>query len=262
MLKNYFENKRIVLVGPSPHLIGKNYGEFIDDFDVVIRVNELGVVSEMAKDYGSRTDIAFLALHDISESIFLKMKEEVNYKSLKLVIHPGDEYNFDPISQTGKTKNTREYFKSLDLNVNFHHIEDPPYEERCKIFGCFPSTGSVSILEILKYNFTEFYICGFSFYTTKFSYSPKGMEYMRIPKVNQHKHNIRKSGHDTRQEVKILRQILKNYKNINGDYLFRKIILSKTNLYYEIRRFIIYYLNFDNYKNIIKKVIRRLNLEK
>ena len=85
---------------------------------------------------------------------------------------------------------------------------------------------------------------------------------MRIPKVNQHKHNIRKSGHDTRQEVKILRQILKNYKNINGDYLFRKIILSKTNLYYEIRRFIIYYLNFDNYKNIIKKVIRRLNLEK
>ena len=257
MLKNYFENKRIVLVGPSPHLIGKNYGAYIDSFDVVVRINELGVVPEMAKDYGSRTDIAFLALHDISQSIFLKMKEEVNYNSLKLVIHPGDEYNYDPINKRGKTKNIGEYFDALDLNVNFYHITNPPYEERCQIFGCFPSTGSVSILEMLNHNFTELYICGFSFYTTKFNYSPKGMEYMRIPKINQHNHNIRKSGHDTQQEVKVLRKILANYKNISGDYLFQRIIFSRTNLYYEVRRFIVYYLNFKNYKNIIKKAIRK-----
>ena len=45
MLKDYFENKRVIVVGPSPHLVGKNYGEFIDSFDLVVRINELGVIS-------------------------------------------------------------------------------------------------------------------------------------------------------------------------------------------------------------------------
>ena len=72
----YFDNKRIVLVGPSPHLIRKNLGKFIDSFDVVVRVNELGVVGEMSKDYGSRTDISFLTLTDESLPIYMKMKEE------------------------------------------------------------------------------------------------------------------------------------------------------------------------------------------
>ena len=75
MLGKYFDNKRIVLVGPSPHLIRKNLGKFIDSFDVVVRVNELGVVGEMSKDYGSRTDISFLTLTDESLPIYMKMKD-------------------------------------------------------------------------------------------------------------------------------------------------------------------------------------------
>tara|TARA_Y100000389_G_C17351154_1_gene458536 strand:+ start:340 stop:537 length:198 start_codon:yes stop_codon:yes gene_type:complete len=39
-----------------------------------------------------------------------------------------------------------------------------------------------SYFEILRYDFLELYICGFSFYTTKYRYSPKGMEYFSIPK--------------------------------------------------------------------------------
>ncbi len=258
MLGKYFDNKRIVLVGPSPHLIRKNLGKFIDSFDVVVRVNELGVVGEMSKDYGSRTDISFLTLTDESLPIYMKMKEEVNYDHLKAVVCPGDEYNYNPIAQSSKTQNVKEYFNSIDLNVDFFHIKTPTFEERCKIFECFPTTGSVTIYELLNHNYKELYICGFSFYTTKFRYSPKGMEYYRIPEKNQHKHNFRAPGHNIRQEIKVLKSITKNNSKINGDKLFRRIILSKTNLYYDIRRFIVYKLNFDNYKNIIKKLLRRL----
>tara|TARA_Y100000590_G_C15631160_1_gene981255 strand:- start:486 stop:1265 length:780 start_codon:yes stop_codon:yes gene_type:complete len=256
MLKDYFENKRVIVVGPSPHLVGKNYGEFIDSFDLVVRINELGVISGMAKDYGSRTDICFLTLTKDAVKIYSIMKEEVNLDSLKLVIHPRDEHNLNPLTMSGKTKNVKDYYKNLDIKVNFQHLEDPTFEKRCEIFGCFPSTGSLAIYEILKYNFSELFICGFSFYTTKYIYSPKGMEYYRIPKQNQHKHNFRWSGHDTEQEVKVLRKLIKKHNNIEGDYFFRKIILSKTVLYYKVRKFIVYKLNLDNYKNIIKIFFR------
>ena len=64
------------------------------------------------------------------------------------------------------------------------------------------------------------------------------------------------SGHDTRQEVIVLRKLIKNHKNINGDSYFQKIILSDTIFYYEVKRFINYNLNLDNYKNVIKKIFR------
>ena len=259
MLSTHFENKKIALVGPSPHLLGKNHGKFIDTFDLIIRINALGVVQEMEKDYGSRTDIAFMTLSQEAVEIYSKMKEEVNFEKLKLIIHPRDEYNFNPITKREKTMNVREYYKQLKLDIEFKHITEPTFEERCEIFKCFPGTGSLAIFELLRYDFLELYICGFSFYTTKYRYSPKGMEYFRIPKKNQHKHNYRQAGHDTRQEVKALRNLLRNNQNVHGDSFFSKIILSKTLTYYEIRRFIIYKLNFDNYKNIIKKIFRKKN---
>ena len=59
MDRNLFNNKRVALVGPSPHILGKNLGKFIDSFDTVVRVNEIGVINNLYKDYGSRTDVAF-----------------------------------------------------------------------------------------------------------------------------------------------------------------------------------------------------------
>ena len=57
MLKDLVKNKRVALVGPSPHILGKKQGSYIDSFDIVIRVNEFGIPSSLYEDYGSRTDI-------------------------------------------------------------------------------------------------------------------------------------------------------------------------------------------------------------
>ena len=42
MLPNeeYFVNKSVVIVGPSQSLKGSKQGEFIDSFDLVVRVNK------------------------------------------------------------------------------------------------------------------------------------------------------------------------------------------------------------------------------
>lgn len=38
--ERYFEGKRVVIVGPSPSLKGTKQSEFIDSFDIVVRVNK------------------------------------------------------------------------------------------------------------------------------------------------------------------------------------------------------------------------------
>ena len=262
MLENYIQGKKIIIVGPSPHLIGKQKGSFIDSFDTVIRVNEFGITPDLEKDYGSRTDISFLTLSEEAIQIYLQMKEDVNYENLKLIVHPRDEYNFNPLTNIREEINVKEYYKLLNLNVDFYQITEPSFKKRFDIFECFPSTGSLAMIEILNYKFSELYICGFSFYTTKYRYTPKGMEYFRIPKKNQHKHNFRQGGHNTRQEIKILKKYINKKDNIDGDKLFRKIILSKTNIYYELRRFYIYKINIDNFKNVLKKTFRKKTYKK
>jgi len=258
-LNNLLKNKKVIIVGPSPHLQNMKKGSFIDSFDCVIRINEIGINHNLYEDYGSRTDVSFLALFEDSLKIYKQMKKSLNYSSLRMVVHAGDEYNLNPFANTPKTRSIFEIFEEIDLKTDFYHIENPSFIERCKEFNCFPSTGSMAIKEILKYEFHTLYICGFSFFTTKHMYNKNRHKFEILISEKKAKHNIRMSGHDTRQEVKTLKKIVGNDPRVDGDRFFRRVILSKTNIYYELRRFIIHNLNFDNYKNIIKKIVRLFN---
>ena len=44
-------------------------GNFLDSFDLIVRVNEIGINSNLYKDYGSRTDIA-LTLTEQSKEVY------------------------------------------------------------------------------------------------------------------------------------------------------------------------------------------------
>tara|TARA_B100001996_G_C18563491_1_gene555533 strand:- start:38 stop:826 length:789 start_codon:yes stop_codon:yes gene_type:complete len=256
-LNKLIKKKKVIIVGPSPHLKNKKKGSFIDSFDCVIRINEIGINENLHEDYGSKTDVSFLTLSEDSLIVYQQMKKSLNYSSLKMVVHAGDEHNLNPFANVAKSRNIFDIFNELNLETDFYHIEKPSFSERCKEFNSFPSTGSLAIKEILKYEFHNLYICGFSFFTTKYMYNKNRQKFEILISDKKAKHNIRMSGHNTRQEVKVLKDIIRNDPKVDGDKFFRRIILSKTNLYYEMRRFIIYKLNFDNYKNIIKKLLRK-----
>ena len=78
------------------------------------------------------------------------------------------------------------------------------------------------------------------------------MELWKVPKQNQHGHNIRISGHDTRKEIVFLKKEVHKFNQISGDNYFKKILLPKNNLYYEAKRFVNYKLNLNFVKNLIK----------
>ena len=251
MKSKYLENKKVILVGPSPHLINKNMGKFIDSFDTVVRVNELGVSSKYFCDYGSRTDISFLSISDQSISFYMEMLKRIDIENLKLIVSPRDRFNYNPLDNTF-TEEVETFYKKLNVNVPFYQTCKPSFREKYEMFGCNPSTGSLTIYELLNSNIEQLYICGFSFYLTKYRYQPERMELWRIPKQNQHGHNIRISGHDTRKEIAFLKKEVHKFKKINGDNYFRNIILTKNNFYYEIKRFVNYKLNLDFIINLIK----------
>jgi len=41
LLRPIVENKKVVIVGPSPHLENKRLGSLIDSYDIVCRINEI-----------------------------------------------------------------------------------------------------------------------------------------------------------------------------------------------------------------------------
>tara|TARA_X000000368_G_C22988960_1_gene693435 strand:+ start:367 stop:1170 length:804 start_codon:yes stop_codon:yes gene_type:complete len=260
-LNNLIKNKRVIIVGPSPHLKNKKMGTFIDSFDCIIRINEIGVSDELYSDYGSRTEISFLTLTEDSLKIYKKMKENFNYDSLKIVVHPRDEYNLNPYKEVLKSKNIKHFFNNLDLDVDFYHITNPRFNDRCKSFKCFPTTGGLAIQEILNYDYKYLFVCGFSFFTTKYMYNESRKQYENLISENKTKHNIRKPGHDIYKEVLYLKSLFNkmNKNNIDGDKLFKKVLLSRNLFYFRVKSFFNFYANLDYLKNRIKLILKIRN---
>lgn len=63
---SYLVGKRVVLVGPAASLVGRGTGVWIDEHDVVVRMNLASpVVPEIRSDVGSRTDVLYHRLFDV-----------------------------------------------------------------------------------------------------------------------------------------------------------------------------------------------------
>lgn len=67
-LLDYLKGKRVVVVGPAEYLQGRGLGRWIDDHDVVVRMNRS---RPLAEDYGSRTDILFNFITELWADYFI-----------------------------------------------------------------------------------------------------------------------------------------------------------------------------------------------
>ena len=61
--QNYLIGKRVALVGPAEYLSKLKNGEYIDSFDIVVRVNRgTEVIEKYQSSIGKRTDILYNCL--------------------------------------------------------------------------------------------------------------------------------------------------------------------------------------------------------
>ncbi len=169
MIANLLKGRRIALVGPSNHLVGKGKGFDIDKYDVVCRVNDVYPFN-YELDYGIKTDIVFYNCARYSNPEFVvKMNHDPKAtKKIKMVIlmsvkslgqdnwESWDENYIAPIVKDWEDMNI--------YNLPFYWIGLKNYKMMYDDIGCEPNSGFLAILKLLQYDIEELMITGFSFY--------------------------------------------------------------------------------------------------
>jgi hypothetical protein len=153
------KDKKVIVVGPSPSLEGKGLGEYIDSFDLVIRINKAFPVEEgQQKDIGSRTDIHYHCLctdMHCGGPVFYKEMEEAGV----FVSCPYPKY-VGPFN--GDVKRFERDNKNYGLG--FHVLDTDYYIQIAEMLGTRANSGTLTILDLLCYDVKELHITGFTWF--------------------------------------------------------------------------------------------------
>ena len=238
-LEKIVNNKRVIVVGPSPHLESTGMGDFIDSYDIICRLNEV-FPTDLEKDYGSRTDIVFwnLATNSLNGMKQMILEEKKKSEEIKLVVCPRYSKHVEPGAYHLKNINTNndvfKNYQSLGLKNNFFHIGDDENQKLERDIGCHPTTGTLALCMLMDCDFEQLYIAGMSFYQTDRKYNLAAQKTLTnanggvIP-ASCFNPRGQCPGHNIPKEVDYLRNKVANCKhtkgkNISGDYYFGKTI--------------------------------------
>ena len=230
-LLNLIKNKKVAIVGPSPHLVDQNIGSTIDDYDVVCRVNDIIPISELRKDYGKRTDILF---HNCSTDGMPGLIEKIehnktHWENLKMVVCPsikalGPQNDYlswsdDYISDVVKN------FESVNCSdIPFYWIGVKDYKTLWSVIGTEPNCGILSIMLMLRYPIKELLVAGFSFYTQgtkKYDVYCKGHWPDSVPTSDGTNFA---GGHAQERQKEVFKELYKNDKRIKIDSYMNDIL--------------------------------------
>lgn len=147
------ENKRVAIIGPSPHLNGLGNGKLIDSYDVVIRLNQKFDIPESRwEDYGSKTDIMFGSFNEFNQT---ECESNIEYiKSLKYIVCP-------MLSMWGINEQN-EWFEST--GVPYHNVCDGHLFKIFKEVGTTCNTGFTGLIVLMNYDIKEVYVTGMTFF--------------------------------------------------------------------------------------------------
>ena len=170
-LFNYLEGKSVIIVGPAEYLIGQNKGEWIDSFDVVVRLNlSCPVPVELKKDVGSRTDVLYHTLvrdqhikavptvfkcHTRQEIIDWK-KDGVKWVVLK--------NNLNWLHRKGT--NMRVFANNISGVIRWTNVSGHKYRRLTYMTRKGPNTGTIAIYHLLFSKLKSLHVVGCDFHKT------------------------------------------------------------------------------------------------
>lgn len=208
-LYNLISDKRVVLVGPSGHLVGKGIGSVINSCDVVCRVNDI-LPFGYEIDYGDRTDVVFYNCSSRSLKWFEEKTDRYkDINKIKLVVCP--TIKADHAWKDSVVSN----FESINkYNLDFLWIGKDKYDEYSRLVGVEPNAGIISMMMLLECFPRELFITGFSFFA-------EGVKYDQVYYSDHVEAKFRESdynpwlGHQMPPQIKFFREVvLSRYMNI------------------------------------------------
>ena len=216
------KNKRVIIVGPSITVQKCNLGNFINNFDVVVRLNKsLPVPKKMFEHIGNRTDIIYNSLNTTDypgenkfNTSFLKRQR---VKFLRCPYPPIEPFVSDIKSFYNKNKM---YAKSGN-SINFGHIDPTYYRKLEYSIKTRPYTGTCAIADLLKSEAKELYVMGIDFYTYKHSFYYRNVSERKLEKLRNNNIHIRKP------QIDLIRRFYLLDNRLFVDNILDEILLEK-----------------------------------
>lgn len=186
--ENWFKGKRVAIIGGADSAYKEKLGEYIDAFDVVVRVNNGVRVIEKYKEYvGKRTDFLFHTFYENVKggggAIELDLWDRLDVKNIIFSHNWLSNYGIHLRSFIIKTKGLRQIGqveKSLcDDNMNI-------------IYPYHPTTGLIAINTVYNCKPSQIYVTGITFFRTAHhqDYRQGSLEHWtNIMKSDASKHN-------------------------------------------------------------------------
>ncbi|MCB0555171.1 MAG: glycosyltransferase family 29 protein [Phaeodactylibacter sp.] len=154
IIQAYCLDKSVVVVGNSSSLLETNNGDFIDGFDIVVRMNHGYPRKEWAAATGMRTDIWVCAFNKLAQ-------QPIEYQLFKpaYALRLNNETHIHP------------QMEPVFLRWNMENWEAAKKDAGISLY---PSTGLVTIYFFLKYiGLKKLAATGFDFFETNNFYDPQ-----------------------------------------------------------------------------------------
>ena len=155
----YVKDKRIVLVGPSPSILGRGNGPFYENNDIIVRMNKAVPASpKHSEDIGSRTDILYNCLEPSPNSggainpVFWKEH------GVQWVISSYPYLNF--------SQHNIDHFERKNANnakLPFRMVEMDLYKKLAQKTKTRPNTGLLAICDLLSFPIKSLLVTGMTF---------------------------------------------------------------------------------------------------
>ncbi len=175
--------KKAIIVGPAGYLVGQGLGEYIDSFDVIVRVNH-ALPIEYPEDYGSRTTVLYHILsrrnHESTGKLTVS-KEEVDSWDCEWVVSRH-------ALRSGRINRVGPYLQGRKWTAMDHEFF---FKVRKEVGRLSPNTGVSAIAHLLQSDLKSLHVIGFDFYQSGVykGYGDVG-ENERADKVNERWHDV------------------------------------------------------------------------
>jgi len=206
--------KKVIIVGPAGYLQGKGLGEWIDSFDLVVRVNHAVPVA-FPEDYGARTDVLYHILSHrnpaLSHKTLVDRSEVLEWKKagIKWLVS----------RHSAISKRVREIGPVINSLVPWCCMHHTFYAKAKMTIGSkSPNTGIAAIMHLLSVNIRSLHIVGFDLYKTGVypGYGDVG--------ENEDALEINDRWHDTNAQVAYLKTLIKRDNRVHIDEHLSEIL--------------------------------------
>lgn len=163
--EEHFKNKRVAVIGAADSAFAEEKGDYINDFDYVIRINKAphSLTSEKAKFVGNRTDVLFHSFYENTESGGGPIDFDLYAKQ-------GVKFLVNPNSDMEGLKTHLVYYKRNLNDQPTYLLPIGFYSKLRKNFGKWvPTVGYSALYTAMNSGAKEVYVTGFTFFKTPYA---------------------------------------------------------------------------------------------